>query len=461
MSKISQNLQNIISNIGSQDLLGGNPTEIDSYKEYNLLGQYLNGSYVINNSPIESLSKKELKNLKQILTSLKEKWGELTNAKAPEEEVITKDNVKEYLSKYSKLISLREAGKINNEPIERLEKMMFNFLKQYEFPYAGNEYNSNKDYRWMIEQEVLPILDMLEEGKRVKTVFQKEQDKSALQRAVEKYNKSNNIPISNPENVDIGDGDFDEKVIQKSDVCPFLAGINSLANGKGKILLEKNMYRDPDSGVYAIHLQEAEDCGLPSNGVYIITPQEIIDAKDTIAEGEGDSVAYLLAIDKYFKELHKEKPDLAEKFDNSGLHTGDIKKGNYNTRFFNIITGVKTTEIDINSYQEAVPLGINMGSRISYFNLSDIIKEERGAAVLSIISGAGPHAISVVGVNDKGLLIQESNNNSELFLSQYGTGEDDKQVFKQVESIDGVPTYLLTREFYNKAVHSTSLIRWE
>ena len=72
MSKISQNLQNIISNIGSQDLLGGNPTEIDSYKEYNLLGQYLNGSYVINNSPIESLSKKELKNLKQILTSLKE-----------------------------------------------------------------------------------------------------------------------------------------------------------------------------------------------------------------------------------------------------------------------------------------------------------------------------------------------------------------------------------------------------
>ena len=45
--KIPQNLQNIISHIGGADLLGEDPTQIDSRKEYNLLGQYLNGSYSI------------------------------------------------------------------------------------------------------------------------------------------------------------------------------------------------------------------------------------------------------------------------------------------------------------------------------------------------------------------------------------------------------------------------------
>ena len=59
MGKISPNIQNVIQHIGSQDLLSANLTEIDSQKEYNLLGQYLNGSYSINNCSKESLSKKE------------------------------------------------------------------------------------------------------------------------------------------------------------------------------------------------------------------------------------------------------------------------------------------------------------------------------------------------------------------------------------------------------------------
>ena len=43
LTEISQNLRNILNYIGNFDALGNSPTEIDSQKEYNLLGQYLNG----------------------------------------------------------------------------------------------------------------------------------------------------------------------------------------------------------------------------------------------------------------------------------------------------------------------------------------------------------------------------------------------------------------------------------
>jgi len=214
--------------------------------------------------------------------------------------------------------------------------------------------------------------------------------------------------------------------------------------------------------VFAIHLQEAEDCNLPSKGIYIITPQEIIDAKDTVAEGEGDSVAYLLAINKYFKELKETNPEQAKTFDETGLHTGDIKKGNYNTRFFNILTGAKTTELNAyNMYNYSVPIGINMGENIDFSTVYDIVEKQKGAATFSIQGGSGAHAISIVGVKDGSLLVQESNNNPKLFLSQYGTGSDNLKVFEQTESYNGFPTYTLSKEIFDKISFSTCLVRWE
>ena len=451
--KIPQNLQNIISHIGWADLLGEDPTQIDSRKEYNLLGQYLNGSYSIENCPKENLSKKEIKVLTKLLNSLKVQWGEWSNEKV-EEDVVTRDNLEEYCDKLSSMYYQEELYK---DQIIRLENKLIEFVKKYDYPetFAGNV-DIGKD----IKYEVVPLIDSMEEGRKISEIFNVS-NKSELQSAVDRFKENNSLDFSNPDNVDIGDGDFDEVVVQKADVCPFLAGINSLANGNGKVLLENNMFRDPETGIYAIHLQEAENCGLPSNGVYIITPQEIINARDSIAEGEGDSIAYVLAIDKYFNELRTEKPELAEEFDNTGLHTGDIREGNFNTRFYNIITGLRTTEIGYTSYNEDVPLGINMSSIIAYENVSQLVSEGRGTATLSILNQDGAHAISVVGVTNDGLLIQESNNDPELFLSQYGYFSGGAHAFEQTEAINGSPTYILSRDFYEEVVFSTCLVRWE
>lgn len=473
MTEISQNLRNILNYIGNFDALGNSPTEIDSQKEYNLLGQYLNGSYQIENMCLENLSKKEKKSLIKILKQLQKNWGKPSKQKV-EPEIVTIDNINNYLNKYKDL----EYGfnkTLTKEQIKLAKNKLFEILKPFmqeigiEKKYIDNIQDYDIDFLINRRLNTYNIINKAEENaKPVLNSINNPVSQVVLKNKVQEYilTKGVNSNINNPQNIDTGDGDFDEVVRQKTNVCWGLGGINALAQSDvGRSILNGNRYIDEESGIYAIHLKEAENSGLPSGGIYIITPQEIIDASQTIAEGEGDSVAYMLAINKYFKELRIHKPELANEMDELGKYTNDISEGNLSSRFFEIITGGTAFMIgEFSDVNNEIPKGISFGNRLSYDQISEIVQSKRGAAVLSLIDINSPdemgHAISVVGVKDGNLLIQESMNNSELFLNTYKDFEN-KNIFKEIESINGAPTYILGKEEFKMYTKTYTVLRWE
>ncbi len=467
MKEISPNMQKIISHIGGFDALGKHPSQIDTQKEYNLLGQYLNGSYKIEGVDLEKINRSDKKALKNLFTQLNEKWGDFTNDKV-EGNIVTRENLKKYLDRFDELL-MAPPNYLSEEELKQAKDKINLALEAYmrelgmPEPFWG-------DYAFQIKQR-LKVLDFIENAeKNSKDVLENIKNpppKEILEAKVKEYLATNkSISTDNAKNFDTGDGDFNETVYQKSDVCWGLGGINSLAQSKvGLALLENYRYRDEESGIYAIRLKEAENCGLPSGGIYIITPQDIVNAGETIAEGDGDSVAYLLAIDKYFEELNKCKPELAAEMGNSHKYTNDIVDGNLSSRFFEIITGGTTTIISSTSeVSNEIPKGISLGNGISYRQIHKIVGSGNGAAVLSLMDinsdSEIEHAISVVGVKGDNLLIQESMNNSELFLSTY-KDFNNKNIFTETEPINGSPTYILSMKNFNDFITNRSVLRWE
>lgn len=455
----SSNLQKIISYIGGFDALGDHPSQIDTQKEYNLLSQYLNGSYQIEGTDVKKLKKSEQKDLKKLLNQLNKKWGNPTEENSIEN-VVTRENVKKYIEKYEQLINMPNKHLTEDElelSINKVSTAIEAYMKEIgiQGPY------NNIDYRFLINRrhEILDFTKESEKNSKITLEYIKNPpSKEVLETKVNEFLTTNKLSSINT-TIDTGDGDFTDVVHQKTNVCWALAGINTLAQSKvGLSLLENNLFRDEKSGVYAIRLKEAENYDLPSDGIYIITPQEIIDASQTIAEGEGDSVAYLLAIDKYFEELKTIKPEIAKT-----ININNLEDGNTSNRFFEIITGGQTTLIGSSSYvNKELPKGIYIGNGINYYQIGEIVQSGRGAAVLSADLGIDDigHALSVVGVKNGKLVIQESGNNQEDFLSAY-KDYNNRNIFELTEPINGAPAYTISKDNFTLYTSSRSVLRWE
>jgi hypothetical protein len=99
MTEISSNLQKIISYFGGLDALGEHPTQIDTQNEYNLLGQYLNGTYQIEGTNIDSLNRKDRKELTVLFKELSRKLGKPDTEKK-ELNVVNRSNIDKYLKRY-------------------------------------------------------------------------------------------------------------------------------------------------------------------------------------------------------------------------------------------------------------------------------------------------------------------------------------------------------------------------
>ena len=378
--------------------------------------------------------------------------------------VITEENAEEYAGMFRYIVEELDHSKLSDE-----EKAKYNTLKQAytKFLHSWEEaINSDNIEDCNITLCVTLAVDYFNRmanlkkcGEKVNKVITNPYDNKKLQAKVQQYIKENKIPKSKkvPDDVDIGNGLFDKISTQKADNCWIHSGINSLLVSKqGKQLVQSNYYRDSETGVIAVHLQEAEDAGL-HGGIYFVTPQEIIDSKDRFASGEGDVTAYIIAIQKYFDEINS-NPELKEKYEEEKLFT-DVNEGNYCCRFYELVTGGNFTTFRENDKDESkLQPGIGRGRTFNSNKLYDMIANQKGA--ISIALEAAEHAISVVGVKDGNFIVQESNNEEDFF--KRFRDEAGKEIFTKTESINGRPTYTIPKEYleiYNLGV--VDYIMWE
>lgn len=326
--------------------------------------------------------------------------------------------------------------------------------------------NDNPDeYNYtFIMRELKSIIQLKEEREEIaqKTLanINKPYNNAKLKNRLNDYVKQNDIkPLSETNSeIDLGNGKFDKIATQKNNICWALASINSLLTSEqGTKLLESNRCYDKKTGVYAIHLQEAEDKGF-HDGIYIITPEDILSEGSNLAEGEGDVTAYLIAIQRYFTEVNQ-NPEIANKMEAEKHTVRNLDNGNYGFRFFEILTGGVFSKYDYRDMDKPLQKGIGSGSTGSCGNfqqVADIISSKKGAVTIAI----GGHSISVVGVRDGKLLVQESNNNAD-FSKEYFDAERNHVIFNQIEDINGAPAYELSQDDFEHYIQAVSFIKWE
>ena len=257
--------------------------------------------------------------------------------------------------------------------------------------------------------------------------------------------------------IDLGNGKFDKPATQQTEVCWALASINSLLTTKeGTKLLESNKYYDKDTGVFAIHLQEAEDNGF-HDGIYIITPEDIKKESPDLVQGEGDAAAYIIALKRYFEEVNR-NPELKAKMESEKHSVIDMDSGNYSFRFFEVLTGGKFSQYGFRDMKGTLHNGIGTGEPYctgSFEEIYNLADKKEGAIVLVIAA----HSISVIGVRDGKLLIQESNN-SEDFSRDFSDKNREHVLFHRIEDINGAPAYELSQDDYEHYINAMSFIKW-
>lgn len=190
----------------------------------------------------------------------------------------------------------------------------------------------------------------------------------------------------------MGNGKIDEVTIQETGNCWACAGLISLAGTpEGKAFLENNIKRDNKRHLTAVHLQGAENAGLPKpngDGIYTFSDVEILKGQDEYAYGDGDITAYNLAIAQYRQDSSKHP--LAKNRENY-LDGGSIQEA------YEILTGLPSNE-------NSGTIGVSSVS-LDFDEIYNMIKDGKGAACLS----DEDHAYSVVGTDKDGnLLLQES-----------------------------------------------------
>lgn len=260
---------------------------------------------------------------------------------------------------------------------------------------------------------------------------------------------------------DSGNGMFDKSAMQLTGNCWLLAGINALVHTDfGKQFLEKNIVKDNEKHIFAVHLQEAENNNLPKpkgDGIYVFSEKEVLEAQNGdggLASGEGDITAFALAIESYLKESGKKLKEDQENY----------QDGNINYMLFELVTGLNAPktylgvhneigiqheiaqEIDEPELIDGEGVRIRTSTRLNYFDKIYDMSEKKNAAI--VLSYAN-HAFSVVGVNENYLLIQESN------LSD---GYKDK--FELIEN-SFPPTYKVDKDVFEKTFIAYSALKWE
>lgn len=451
----------IIKLFSTYDSAGKSEAQIDTILEYNMLGQYLSGGYVKGAQiKYSELSDSDKNVLQKLYASLKDKFANIAadSFNLPQ---ITVDNASEYVELIQMLYSKNNLSDSEQLTLKKIQTELYKFVVDNGYDLTDME-PEECDYNFIIKQ----VLEMIETKKKREVSAEKTlqsvnnpYDSSKLKSKAEAYIKENNIqPLtSSPEGVDLGNGKFDKSATQETNVCWALASINTLLTSeKGRQLLESNCYYDKSTGVFAIHLQEAEDNGL-HDGIYIITPEEIMAEDGNLAVGEGDAMAYLIAIKKYFTEVNQ-NPELAEQMELEKHAVRSLDDGNYGFRFFEILTGGKYSKYNYQDVNKPIQNGIGVGEPAAVGGFDEICKlmENKTGAITMVI---GEHSISVVGVRDGKLIVQESNN-SDDFAEEYTDFQRNHVLFNRIEDINGAPAYELSKEDYYGYIRSVSFIKW-
>ena len=134
----------------------------------------------------------------------------------------------------------------------------------------------------------------------------------------------------------------------------------------------------------------------------------------------------------------------------------DVEEGNVKNRFFEIITGAQSSRQNLFNGTR-LQIGISYGNNdILFDDISDLVSNGRGAVII----GIGGHAMSVVGIKDDKLLIQESNNSEdigEIFFDE----ENNHTIFVKTEPINGKLTYEVTKYDFEHYNFNEAAIKWK
>ena len=262
---------------------------------------------------------------------------------------------------------------------------------------------------------------------------------------------------------DMPNDDMNDKVAQQiSGNCWAHGAINSLsATKEGEKMLLDHMHRDEQKGVTAVHLQEAENNGMGTGGtgIYTFTDKEIAEGARRFSTGDGNVTAYMLATEQYMKEH------------------GEGKKGkryasdsNLDSRMYQMITGAPVRYPQNTQY---VNIGLNQilnnaqDSNMTDYNvLCDVIRSGHASASMTVATHdkKSGHVFSVVGVSESGkLLVQESNQLGTLSSMYTYIDKNGNRVapFVKTKSINGSPTYELSKENYYKFIRNAAIYRWK
>ena len=243
---------------------------------------------------------------------------------------------------------------------------------------------------------------------------------------------------------------MDRPAHQLTGNCWLLGAINSIvATGTGKSLLENHFKKDDEKHIFAIHLQEAENNGLPKpkgDGIYVFTEKEVLEMQNSnkgLSSGEGDVTALAMAVEQYLKESGETPGE-----------NGFYQEGGLSYRFFEIITGATAKEV--NALQEC-DYGLQYEYRLksdplgsdSFEKILNMAKDANYAIVLSKNEPdeGGAHALSVVGTEGNYLLVQESNL-SDVY----------KDVFELIPN-SFPPTYKVSEDVFKQYIFGYSALR--
>ena len=163
----------------------------------------------------------------------------------------------------------------------------------------------------------------------------------------------------------------------------------------------------------------------------------------------------MIALKRYFEEM-EQSPELMQKAAENQQLIQNVDSGNAQFRFFEIITGAQPSRK--NSMDETrLQVGVTYGKNdITFEDISDLVSNQKGAAVICI----GGHAMSVVGVRDDKLLIQESNNSLTLGDDFYDSKRN-HVLFVKTDDINGNPTYELTEDDFEHYNFGEGVIKWK
>ena len=452
------NINSIIKYFTNYDSAGKSSDKIDTILEYQELGNYLNGSSIEDNVRYEELSSTEKNELRQIYDDLKNKFAKFFANKDGKLE-ITEENATKFVEQLENLEWKKNKTENDDLLINKYKQALFNFALKSGYDLTDCEVDSLA-YDYVIKETLTLIkknnLRKADAQQSLRFV-DKPYNNKKLKNAVKEYLKNNpNVALNTNGDTDLGNGEFDKPTTQKTNVCWALGGINTLLQSEtGKKLLENNKYYDSQTGTFAIHLQEAEENNL-HDGIYIITPQEILEESKNLAEGDGDTVAYLVAIKKYFNEVNQDS-NLTEKLDLTLKDTRSLDDGNYGHRFFELMTGGSFSKYTYEDYSRPLEKGIGTGTTgaISFQNIYETIEKRKGAAIIVCLE----HSISVVGAKDGKLIVQESNN-SEDFSTEFYDKDNNHAVFHRISDINNAPAYEINEEDFNIYIQSVSYMKW-